>query len=192
MFARLLIGDLFVHGIGGAKYDELGDTILHHFFELPPPGFLTATMTLWLGLPEPDVDPDGLPALERHLRDLRHQPDRFADPDDPSAAPWIARKREALAAPTATRRARKARCLAIREANAALAPAVAPHVEAARARLDEARARLRSRRWARYREYPAVLQPADRLAAALARATGWTPPQKPAARPYSPEAGAIQ
>ncbi len=25
MFARLLLGDLFLHGIGGAKYDELGD-----------------------------------------------------------------------------------------------------------------------------------------------------------------------
>ena len=28
MFARYLLGDLFVHGIGGAKYDELGDEIV--------------------------------------------------------------------------------------------------------------------------------------------------------------------
>ena len=32
MFARFLLGDLFVHGIGGAKYDELGDEIARGFF----------------------------------------------------------------------------------------------------------------------------------------------------------------
>ncbi len=50
MFARLLLGDLFVHGIGGAKYDELGDEILRGFFGFAPPGFQTLSMTLWLGL----------------------------------------------------------------------------------------------------------------------------------------------
>ncbi|MFO0960057.1 MAG: hypothetical protein U0800_21915 [Isosphaeraceae bacterium] len=37
MFARLLVGDLFVHGIGGAKYDELGDAIVRRFFRIDPP-----------------------------------------------------------------------------------------------------------------------------------------------------------
>jgi hypothetical protein len=37
MFARLLIGDLFVHGIGGAKYDELGDEVARGFFGSPRP-----------------------------------------------------------------------------------------------------------------------------------------------------------
>ncbi len=41
MFARLFLGDLFVHGIGGAKYDELGDEIVRGFFRLEPPAFLT-------------------------------------------------------------------------------------------------------------------------------------------------------
>ncbi len=27
LFSRFLLGDLFIHGIGGAKYDELGDEI---------------------------------------------------------------------------------------------------------------------------------------------------------------------
>ena len=31
MFSRFLLGDLFIHGIGGAKYDELGDEIARRY-----------------------------------------------------------------------------------------------------------------------------------------------------------------
>ena len=51
MFCRFMLGDLFLHGIGGAKYDELGDEIARRFFRIEPPSFLTVSMTLWLGLP---------------------------------------------------------------------------------------------------------------------------------------------
>ncbi len=40
LFAKFLLGDLFLHGIGGAKYDELGDEIARRFFAIEPPGFL--------------------------------------------------------------------------------------------------------------------------------------------------------
>ena len=46
LFARLCLADLFVHGIGGAKYDEMTDRILTRFFGVPVPGFLTMTATL--------------------------------------------------------------------------------------------------------------------------------------------------
>ena len=52
MFCRYLLGDLFIHGIGGAKYDELGDSIAGRFFGIEPPGFLTLSLTAWLGLPD--------------------------------------------------------------------------------------------------------------------------------------------
>ena len=52
LFARLFLGDLFIHGIGGAKYDELGDEVARGFLGAPPPPFLTLSLTLWLGLPD--------------------------------------------------------------------------------------------------------------------------------------------
>ena len=52
MFCRYLLGDLFIHGIGGAKYDELGDSIARRFFGIEPPEFLTLSLTAWLGLPD--------------------------------------------------------------------------------------------------------------------------------------------
>ena len=63
LFSRFLLGDLFIHGIGGAKYDELGDEIARRFFGIEPPGFLTVSMTLWLGLPS---DPAIRGRLGRH------------------------------------------------------------------------------------------------------------------------------
>ena len=41
LFARLFLADLFIHGIGGAKYDELTDAILRRFYGFEPPRFLS-------------------------------------------------------------------------------------------------------------------------------------------------------
>ena len=77
MFARLFVADLFVHGIGGAKYDELGDEIVRGFFRHEPPSFLTLSMTLHLGLPTTSATPESLREYRRHLRDLSWQPERY-------------------------------------------------------------------------------------------------------------------
>ena len=51
MYARLFLADLFIHGIGGAKYDELTDELMRRFFKIEPPEFLTLTGTLLLPFP---------------------------------------------------------------------------------------------------------------------------------------------
>ena len=76
MFSRFLLGDLFIHGIGGAKYDELGDEIARRYLGIEPPGFLALSMTTWLGLPRDGTTPEELLALERRVRDLQFNPDR--------------------------------------------------------------------------------------------------------------------
>ena len=77
MFARYVLGDLFIHGIGGAKYDELGDELAKDFFQFDPPRFLTLSLTQWLGLPDDPASIDRLRAVERTLRDLNWNPDRY-------------------------------------------------------------------------------------------------------------------
>src|SRR5262249_26727761 len=51
LFARLLLADLFLHGIGGGKYDELTDELMRRYFGLEPPGFMVLSATLHLPLP---------------------------------------------------------------------------------------------------------------------------------------------
>ena len=53
MYARLFLSDLFIHGIGGAKYDELTDAIIRRFFGIEPPAYMTVTGTVRLPIPRP-------------------------------------------------------------------------------------------------------------------------------------------
>ena len=120
LFSRLCLADLFVHGIGGAKYDEMTDRILTRFFGVPVPGFLTLTATLHAELAEPfPVAPEDAARIQRLLRDLHWNPDRHLSADqDPEAGRLIAEKESLVSAmkspddPCATRRARRrARCV---------------------------------------------------------------------------------
>jgi len=164
MFSRFLLGDLFIHGIGGAKYDELGDEIARRYFGIEPPGFLTVSLTLWLELPRDPETPGELDGLERRLRDLRFNPDRYlSEPYTEEIRSLIRRKEEAVSAPIGSRRERRARCLAIRGCNAALQPWVREVYAHLLELGSRKRQRLRSNQAARNREFAYVLHRAERL-----------------------------
>ena len=78
MYARLILSDLFMHGIGGAKYDQLGDRIIQSFFMVEPPRFMVMSATVKLPFPSPADDSARIGQLKRKLRDTRFQPERFA------------------------------------------------------------------------------------------------------------------
>ena len=48
MYLRMMVADLFVHGIGGGKYDQVTDCIIEEFFGLKPPPLAVATATMKL------------------------------------------------------------------------------------------------------------------------------------------------
>ncbi|GAH33036.1 unnamed protein product, partial [marine sediment metagenome] len=48
LYNRLFISDLFIHGLGGAKYDLVTDEIIREFFKVEPPHFLIISCTLYL------------------------------------------------------------------------------------------------------------------------------------------------
>lgn len=48
IFMRLFVTDLFVHGIGGGRYDQIADRIIQRHFNLEPPRFAVTTATLYL------------------------------------------------------------------------------------------------------------------------------------------------
>jgi hypothetical protein len=76
MFARLFLCDLFIHGIGGAKYDQLTDAIIRPFFERDAPAFITGTMTTKLPIEYRAVTDSELLANRLQLRELRFNPQR--------------------------------------------------------------------------------------------------------------------
>ena len=81
LFARLCLADLFIHGIGGGKYDELTDAIIARHFGIQPPGFLVLTGTLRLPLPTYPATADDERTTRRLVRDIHWNPQRHLPPD---------------------------------------------------------------------------------------------------------------
>ncbi|MBT4693495.1 MAG: hypothetical protein HOB73_09140 [Planctomycetaceae bacterium] len=77
MFSRLLLGDLFIHGIGGGKYDQVTDQIIYEFFGQQPPLFSIATATLGLPVPVPNDGSTAITAATVDLRNLQFAPDKY-------------------------------------------------------------------------------------------------------------------
>lgn len=169
MFTRLFVSDLFVHGIGGAKYDELGDEILRGFFRFEPPAFLTLSMTLHLGLPTSGATPEQHRAYRRSLRALSWQPERFLGSKD-GVDDLLAEKRRLIAEAPASKAEKLARYRALRVVNAALAGR--PQIEEVRGSLaemiDVSSRLLRDDAVARSREYSIVLFDEGRIRRAMA------------------------
>jgi len=171
MFSRYLLGDLFLHGIGGAKYDELGDEVSGRFFGTEPPDYLTMSMTLWMGLADDPSAPGRLAEIGRERRDLTYNPDRFlTDPVDAETMRRVEAKRRAVAGPVATHAQRLERFRAIRQCNEALQQCVAGRREALASEQAGVAAGVRRNSLAHSREYPMVLHSRRRLRTALGRA----------------------
>jgi hypothetical protein len=95
LFARLCLGDLFIHGIGGGKYDEVTDTIIRNYFGIEPPAYQVMSATLHLPLPGFPATTNDLHRLHRQRRELDWEPDRQLE--DPQASALKRRKQELIA-----------------------------------------------------------------------------------------------
>jgi hypothetical protein len=175
LWARLLACDLFVHGIGGAKYDRITDAIIRRYYGCEPSAYVCVSATLRLPLPRHEVTPADLADARQQVRDWRYNPDRYI-PDPPFSLLDERRRLIALAdelrAARGSRQTRREVFLGIRGVNAQL---VDTHPEIRRQlaeRLERATRAVESNRVADSREYFYVLQPADRLSRLSARLAG--------------------
>ncbi|MEK6738408.1 MAG: hypothetical protein AABY74_07055 [Planctomycetota bacterium] len=94
MFFRLLFSDVFIHGIGGAKYDTITDEIIREFFGISPPSYVTNSATLFLPLNALDRDIGELQRVQRELRDMPHNPERYASKELLNDAGFVNRIKE--------------------------------------------------------------------------------------------------
>jgi hypothetical protein len=173
MFARICFGDLFVHGIGGGRYDRATDRVIADLFEIPPPAFAVASATFHLQLAR-HADPraDRL-ALERKLLDLRHNPDRYLDDGDAAVHALVEEKwqriRE-LELASLTRRKRREVTHRIRAINQALAAKLENEIRAIEEELLLIAAEQTEHEIATLRTYPFFLFDAGELRATVVRA----------------------
>jgi hypothetical protein len=171
LFARLCLGDLFLHGIGGAKYDHVTDLVIERFFGVKPPCYMTLTATLRLPVAAGAVTLDEARRVDHEIREVAFHPERFFDASaDGEAAALVREKRRWIATPASPENARL-RCHKIRAANESLQAWVAQARRGLVARREQIAAALRAQTILGSREYAFCLYPTDELRALMAAAS---------------------
>ncbi len=166
LFARLFLGDLFLHGIGGGKYDELTDEIARRFYGVEPPRFLVVTATLRLPLPTSGVAPEDRRTLIRRLRSLRYNPQRHLPEtvrQQPDVRELLRRREEWVGRQPPTRRGRRERYAALRDVTERLRVHVVHAEESTHQALRYCEQQLSDDAILRRRDYPACLFPEEDL-----------------------------
>jgi hypothetical protein len=148
-FLRLGVADLFIHGLGGAKYDEWNDTVMRRFWNIEPPTYVMITATLRLPLGDWSIDSaSAIRDLERRRRDLEWNPERYIDDALLERSPicdWVEEKAGLQETEPTTKKERRARFRRFRELNQNLREFVSTPIrettEAIRRAEDDAAAR---------------------------------------------------
>ncbi|MDQ7843330.1 MAG: hypothetical protein QN141_06435 [Armatimonadota bacterium] len=171
LFTRLCVVDLFIHGVGGGRYDRMTDEVIREFFGLEPPRYAVVSATLHLPLGELDPDLERAVLQRRHL-ELLHNPERaLGDPTEEQRR-WIEEKWQwirRLDEGHLTRRERREATRRIRTINQHLGRALAEE----RRRIEERLAALagvgRAFAAATYRGYPFCFFPRPEVEALVDR-----------------------
>ncbi|MBI2193412.1 MAG: hypothetical protein HYU36_15665 [Planctomycetes bacterium] len=174
-FCRLFLADLFIHGMGGAKYDRVTDAILGRFFGIRPPVYVAATGTFHLPLEAVIPRAERLDLLRYRARDVFQNPERYAPAalrSDPGFCAILAEKRALVREmPSVVSRPEKyARFVRIKALNRAMAGRLGPHADRAMGDLAAALSLRRQQAILQDRSYPFFLFPPEKLAGSLRRA----------------------
>jgi hypothetical protein len=172
-FVRLFVADLFVHGIGGARYDEVTDDLIRRFLGIELPPIACVTATAHLPIAAPDVDAAAVQAARITLRDMHYNPQRhFAN-----LPAKLLDQRESLILRSDGMRGsgpryhtiRKAIFHEIRELNARLVASRTAEIEGQKQTITQREHAARQAAVARDREYFFALQPRETLQALIAK-----------------------
>jgi hypothetical protein len=157
LFARLFLADLFVHGIGGGKYDELTDEIIRRFYNVEPPDYLVISGTRLLPLPLAPVNAFDCQRLAHEVRDVYWNPQRHLPRESSNAL--IAEKQSWIERQPKNKEERRERFEKLREITATLREPLLREENALQAELATCRRQLEINAVLRRRDYAFVLYP---------------------------------
>jgi hypothetical protein len=166
LYARLFLADLFIHGIGGGKYDELTDELIRRFYEMEPPAYLVLSATRYLPLPIAPVGPDDKRRLVRELRDVHYNPQRHLDGaaiHDPALRTVAAEKREWIERQSTDARERRHRFEVLRALTERLRAPLAERERFLAKLLNECEHQLEANAVLKRRDYAFCLYPEETL-----------------------------
>ncbi|HEY5506562.1 MAG TPA: hypothetical protein VIK83_03630, partial [Coriobacteriia bacterium] len=133
LFTRMFVADVFIHGVGGGRYDQVTDDVARRYFGVEPPPFVVASLTVYLPLGAHVVSDEEIEEAAMALNRLTHNPDQmladveFDTVEEATTASSLAAEKAELVASIAREGAdRKTIGLRIREVNTELAALMEP------------------------------------------------------------------
>jgi hypothetical protein len=160
MFSRLILSDMFLHGIGGSKYDQLTDVIAARFFGVELPEYLTISATMKLPTDYEVVDRQDLVTVKQLIRETKYHPETRVVSSNADVESLIRQKRKWVAKLDRS----KARHDAIETLNKSLAELAVPSLDELETRRSVIEERLRTSEVLTSREYSFCLFPESLVA----------------------------
>lgn len=164
MYTRLLLADLFIHGIGGAKYDQVTDAICNRLFGFAPPPYATLSGTLRLPIDHQPFSIQSQSELRKELREITYHPEvemakLSLDKHEQPKVDALKRKKIAWVRTAQTPENASERHQNITTVNLALQRWLAPRRTRLERELALSEQKIRANRLLESREYPFCLFP---------------------------------
>jgi hypothetical protein len=176
LFCRLFLGDFFLHGTGGGKYDRITDEIIKDYYQINPPHFAVATLTLHLPLGLEPWDDEEFGRLEKLVARLGYNPDhcfeelKLAADKEKTLRPLALKKHELIHQMRAANQDKKLLAREIESINTQLKEALAGEIKEVLERWERLKTLREESKIAGYREFPYFLFAAEDLETMAQRA----------------------
>ncbi len=159
LFMRLFGCDLFLHGVGGAKYDGATSQFIRDYYQVEPPEYAGATLTVYPHLNVHEVSSEELSELEELIRDVEYNPDRhlkeagLSDLEQEELQDMVRRKELLITQIKAGDANRKEIGLEIKKLNRSIGSAVSVYQQELTRRLAEKKEMFAASKEAKRRDY---------------------------------------
>jgi len=165
IYLRLFVCDLFIHGVGGAKYDAVTDRIIETFYGIKPPALACVTGTVFAGI---DADDPGeeMETIETELRKIEHHPETSGEHGE-LFGKLTAEKKELVDLIQKPGSDRKNIGIRISRLNKEMSAILAPVKKGLNEKLKSLKLKEEERKVAQARDYPYFYYQPERIAALL-------------------------
>ena len=162
MYSRLFFSDLFVHGIGGAKYDLITDEIIREFFEVEPPEYATISATMHLPYKPFDVSDKDINKLKHVIKDMGYNPDRYASGEimeDAGMISLINEKNDLIAKTSHDAKEKHLAFGRIKQLNDLMKEKISPLIKEKEKEMDDLEKKIKYNSIVTKRDYPFCIYP---------------------------------
>jgi hypothetical protein len=166
MYSRMFFSDLFIHGIGGAKYDLVTDEIIREFFGVDPPAYAVISATLHLPFKPFNVSNDDVIALKHVIKDMGYNPDKYASGEimeDAGMMSMVSEKKDLIAKEAHNSEERHRAFERLKELNVLMKEKIRPLIKEKEKELEDLEKRIRYNSIVTNREYPFCIYPESML-----------------------------